>query len=203
MCQFHILEFHPTTSNPNQPKPAFETPNPNAFEIFWRRKWPGPMGLPGRQEISFNLHRQGLLNLATGARSKITIFLGHGTKSKGTILWPTFGARKVAQPCLLMRQLGSWVSPINVWARQKQIVRVANIRWHLQVNEKNDKKVWSAPPKAWRQTPCRCHVEPCRHVEALTLRRNPRHTAPAAPVIRLYMSRRDRPHLWQNQCECQ
>jgi hypothetical protein len=123
MCHFHILLIPPYNK---QPKSA------NAFEIFWRTKWRGPMGLPGRQEISFNLHLQGLLNLAAGAPSKITIFLGHGTKSKGTTLWPTFGARKVAQPCLLMRQLGSWVSPRNVWACQKQIVRVANSRWHLQ-----------------------------------------------------------------------
>ena len=136
-------------SLPNQPQLAFETPNPNAFEIFWRTKWPGPMGLPGRQEISFNLHLQGLLNLATGARSKITIFLGHGTKSKGTTLWPTFGARKVAQPCLLIRQLGSWVSPRNVWACQKQIVRVANSRWHLQ-SMRNEFCTYSA----WRISFC-------------------------------------------------
>ena len=140
MCHFHILQI---PSYNKQPKSA------NAFEIFWRTKWRGPMGLPGRQEISFNLHLQGLLNLAAGAPSKITIFLGHRTKSKGTTLWPTFGARKVAQPCLLMRQLGSWVSPRNVWACQKQIVRVANSRWHLQ-SMRNEFCTYSA----WRISFC-------------------------------------------------
>lgn len=87
--------------------------------------------------------------LPAGAPSKITIFLGHGTKSKGTTLWPTFGARKVAQPCLLMRQLESWVSPRNVWACQKQIVRVANSRWHPQ-SMRNEFCTYSA----WRISFC-------------------------------------------------